>query len=46
VGLRRACISLNVLTDGVTKVPEGYLGGFWHFCHCFTPGISKELEPG
>jgi hypothetical protein len=28
----------NVLTDGV---PEGCLGGFWHFWHCLTLGMME-----
>jgi hypothetical protein len=37
---------LDTLTDGVPEVPKGSLGGFWHFWHCLTPAISKELELG
>jgi hypothetical protein len=31
----------HTLTDGVTKVPEGCPGGFWHFWHLLTLGFSK-----
>src|SRR5215212_2351203 len=34
-------VSTNTLTDGVPKVPEGCLGGFWHFWHPLTLAIQK-----
>jgi hypothetical protein len=37
--------SPNTLTDGVTKVTEGCLRGFWHFWHPLTLGILKVVLP-
>jgi len=34
VGLRRACIFPDTLTDGVPKVPKGWRRDFCHFWHC------------
>jgi hypothetical protein len=31
----------NVVTDGVTRVTEGCLEGFWHFWHLITLAIQK-----
>jgi hypothetical protein len=45
VGPRKACVFLDTLTNGVTKVPKGCLGGFCHFWHLVTLGFSKNMRP-
>jgi hypothetical protein len=34
----------DALTDRVPKVPEGCLGGFWHFWHGLTLGHPSEPQ--
>ena len=38
-------VFLDVLTNGVPKVPKGCSEGFCHFCHPLTLDISKVAPP-
>jgi hypothetical protein len=38
--------AVRCLSEAVPKVPEGCLGGFWHFWHPLTVGIPKVMLLG